>query len=80
MAGFMAKATLCLFLKTLKTTYDTTIYPYKNLLQCYLDKDVSNQARNIISDPEKIARLVNFAKDNVESRPLFILHRTTYTA
>ena len=72
MTGIMAKARHYLSIETLKTIYNTMVYPYLTYCSIIWTSTYPTRLTSIFTMQKKIVRLMTFAKYQDESRPLFL--------
>ena len=68
----MAKARHYLSIETLKTIYNTMVYPYLTYCSIIWTSTYPTRLKSIFTMQKKIVRLMTFAKYQDESRPLFL--------
>ena len=68
----MAKARHYLSIETLKTIYNTMVYPYLTYCSIIWTSTYPTRLKSIFAMQKKIVRLMTFAKYQDESRPLFL--------
>ena len=72
MTGIMARARHCLSTQTLKTIYNTMVYPYLTYCSIIWSSTYPTRLKPLFTIQKKILRIMTFAKFRDESKPLFL--------
>ena len=71
MTGIMAKARHILFIQTLKTVYNTMVYPYLTYCSIIWTSTYPTRLKPILTIQKKLVRIMTFSKYQDKSKPLF---------
>ena len=72
MTGIMARARHCLSIQTLKTIYNTMLYPYLTYCSIIWSSTYPTRLKPLFTIQKKIIRIMTFAKFRDESKPPFL--------